>query len=159
MSGSYLFKKYVDTLYDLKLKKVKGAKLLLNILWGCLCEKKIYKQSTDFNEKVDLSGRDITRLQTDNAGIKTHYTKHDESQFRTNYGRIKPFVLAYARSQMFFSFRKYEPLLVRCHTDSLWLTEVPLDMFPPSDKLGCLKFEYSSHVEIKSLNKIIKNKK
>jgi hypothetical protein len=112
MSGSYLFKKYVDTLYDLKLKKVKGAKLLLNILWGALTEKKIYKQSTDFLEKVDLSGRDITRLQTD-THIRTHYTKHEESQFRTNYGRIKPFVLAYARSQMFFSFRKYEPLLVR----------------------------------------------
>jgi hypothetical protein len=121
-----------------------------------LSEKKIYKQSTDFNEKVDLSGRDITRLQTDNAGIKTHYTKHDESQFRTNYGRIKPFVLAYARSQMFFSFRKYEPLIVRMHTDSLYMTEEPSDMFPPSDKLGCLKKEFAGYVEIKSLNKIVK---
>ena len=153
-----LFKKYVDTLYDLKLKKVKGAKFCLNILWGALTEKKIYKQTTDFLEKVDLSGRDITRLQTD-THIRTHYTKHEESQFRTNYGRIKPFVLAYARSQMFFSFRKYEPLLVRCHTDSLYLTEAPSDMFPPSDKLGCLKKEFEGFVEIKSLNKIIKNKK
>ena len=158
MSGSYLFKKYVDTLYDLKLKKVKGAKFCLNILWGALTEKKIYKQTTDFLEKVDLSGRDITRLQTD-THIRTHYTKHEESQFRTNYGRIKPFVLAYARSQMFFSFRKYEPLLVRCHTDSLYLTEAPSDMFPPSDKLGCLKKEFEGYVEIKSLNKIMKNKK
>ncbi len=40
MAGSYLFKKYVDDLYDLKSQKVKGAKLLLNILWGALTEKK-----------------------------------------------------------------------------------------------------------------------
>ena len=130
----------------------------MNILWGALTEKKIYKQTADFLDKVDLSGRDITRLQTD-THIRTHYTKHEESQFRTNYGRIKPFVLAYARSQMFFSFRKYEPLLVRCHTDSLYLTEAPSDMFPPSDKLGCLKKEFEGFVEIKSLNKIVKNKK
>ena len=32
ISGSTLFKKYVETLYSLKQNKVKGAKLLLNIL-------------------------------------------------------------------------------------------------------------------------------
>jgi hypothetical protein len=32
-------------------------------------------------------------------------------------------------------------------------------MFPPSEKLGCLKKEFEGYVEIKSLNKIIKNKK
>ena len=48
MSGSYLFKKYVDTLYDLKLKKVKGAKLLLNILWGALTEKRFINKAPIF---------------------------------------------------------------------------------------------------------------
>jgi len=40
VSSALLFKKYVDNLYPLKLRKVKGAKLLLNILWGALCESK-----------------------------------------------------------------------------------------------------------------------
>jgi hypothetical protein len=125
------------------------------MLWGALSERKIFKQTTDLTEVVDLSGRDITRLQTDTF-IRTHYTKHDESQFRTNYGRIKPFVLAYARSQNYFSFRKWEGLIMRMHTDSLYMTEVPSDMLPPSKKLGLLKLEYEGHIEIKGLNKVIK---
>ena len=157
MSGSFLFKKYVDDLYPLKREKCKGAKLLLNVLWGALTETKIFKTSTGPTQQVDLSGRNITRLQTD-THIRTHYTKHEEGLFRTNYGRIKPFVLAYARSQMFFSFRKWEPLIVRIHTDSLYLTETPSDMLPPSDKLGCLKLEYNGKVEINGLNKVIKQK-
>ena len=155
ISGSYLFGRYVETIYELKAKGVKAAKPLLSMLWGALSEKKIFKQTTDMTETVDLSGRDITRLQTDTV-IRTHYTKHDESQFRTNYGRIKPFVLAYARSQNYFSFRKWEDLIMRMHTDSLYMIEVPSDMLPPSKKLGMLKLEYEGHIEIKGLNKVIK---
>ena len=158
MSGSFLFKKYVEDLYPLKQEKCKGAKLLLNILWGALTETKLFKQTTDPKDKFNLSGVQITRLQTD-THIRTHYTKHQEGLFRTNYGRIKPFVLAYARSQMFFSFRKWEPLVVRIHTDSLYLTNVPHDMLPPSNKLGCLKCEYEGHIEINGLNKVIKKEK
>ena len=155
ISGSFLFGRYVETLYELKAKGVKAAKPLLSMLWGALSERKIFKQTTDLTEVVDLSGRDITRLQTDTS-IRTHYTKHDESQFRTNYGRIKPFVLAYARSQNYFSFRKWEDLIMRMHTDSLYMIEVPSDMLPPSKKLGLLKLEYEGHIEIKGLNKVIK---
>jgi hypothetical protein len=157
MAGSYLFKKYVDDLYDLKSQKVKGAKLLLNVLWGALGEKKIYKQSTELTEHKDFSGCDITKLQVDDTRIRTHYTKPTENQFRTNYGRIKPFILAYARSQNYWSFRKYEHLIVRMHTDSLYLTEAPSDMLPPSDKIGMLKIEYAGPVNIMGLNKVIKS--
>jgi hypothetical protein len=82
----------------------------------------------------------------------------NEQQFRTNYGRIKPFLLAFARNQFYFSFRKWEDLIVRMHTDSLYLTEVPTDMHPPSDKLGCLKSEGKYKVEISGLNKVSKTK-
>jgi hypothetical protein len=158
ISGSYLFGRYVETLYELKLKGVKAAKPLLSMLWGSLGERKIFKQTTDMNEVVDLSERNITRLQTDTF-IRTHYTKHDDSQFRTNYGRIKPYVLAYARSQNYFSFRKWEHLIMRAHTDSLYLTEIPGDMLPPSKKLGMLKLEYEGYIEISGLNKVVKELK
>ena len=157
ISGSTLFKKYVETLYSLKQNKVKGAKLLINILWGALGEKKIFKESGSIHDKVDLSGRDITRLQYD-SHVRVHYTKHTESQFRTNYGRIKPFVLAYGRSKMYFRFKKYESLIVRSHTDSIYLTSKPEDI-QVSNKLGCLKHEYSGKVTITGLNKVVKNAK
>jgi len=157
VSGQLLFKKYVDDLYPLKLRKVKGAKLLLNILWGALCETKTYKKTVDYDIPFDLSGCDVKKLEASDK-LRTQFTKMNEQQFKTNYGRIKPFLLAFARNQFFFSFRKWEHLIVRMHTDSLYLTEVPSDMLPPSDKLGCLKFEGTYKVEISGLNKVSKTK-
>ena len=82
----------------------------------------------------------------------------NESQFKTNYGRIKPFILAFARSKFYFRFHKWEHLIVRMHTDSIFLTEVPSHLLPPCDKLGYLKCEGHYKVEITGLNKLIKTK-
>ena len=157
VSGQLLFKKYVDDLYPLKLRKVKGAKLILNILWGALTETKMYKKTVDYDTSFDLSGCDVKKLEASDK-LRAQFTKMNEQQFKTNYGRIKPFLLAFARNQFYFSFRKWEHLIVRSHTDSLYLTEVPTDMLPPSDKLGCLKFEGKYKVEITGLNKVSKDK-
>ena len=129
----------------------------MNILWGSLVESKIFKQTADINEKVDLSGRDIKRLQYD-SHVRINYTKPTESQFRTNYARIKPFVLAYGRMKMYFRFKKYEDIIVRMHTDSIATKSIPQDLPEVSNKLGCLKHEYSGHIIISGLNKVIKVK-
>ena len=49
-------------------------------------------------------------------------------------------------------------MIVRMHTDSVYLTEKPADLVPSSDKLGFLKFEGEYKVEITGLNKVIKTK-
>ena len=49
-------------------------------------------------------------------------------------------------------------MIVRMHTDSVYLTEKPADLVPSSDKLGFLKFEGEYKVEITALNKVIKTK-
>ena len=157
VSGALLFKKYIDDLYPLKLRKVKGAKLLLNILWGALTESRTFKKTVDYDVHIDLSGCDVKKLETSDK-LRTQFTKMNERKFKTNYGRIKPFLLAFARNQFYFSFRKWEHLIVRMHTDSLYLIEVPSDMLPPSDKLGCLKFEGEYKVQISGLNKVSKTK-
>jgi len=156
ISGQYLFRKYVEKLYELKQNKVKGSKPLLNILWGALTEKMVYKPRVKLDEETDLSGVNIHRLHCEDDHLKLHVSKPTEQLFVTNYGRIKPFVLAYARSQMFFSFRKWEPIVKRVHTDSLYLTEIPDDMLPCSNKLGHLKHEYSGKIRVISLNKVLK---
>jgi len=157
VSGALLFKKYVEDLYPMKQRKIKGAKLLLNILWGALTESKTYKKTVDYEVHIDLSGCDVKKIEASDK-LRTQFTKMNERLFTTNYGRIKPFLLAFARNQFFFSFRKWEHLIVRMHTDSLYLTEVPTDMHPPSDKLGCLKFEGEYEVQISGLNKVSKTK-
>ena len=157
VSGQLLFKKYVDDLYSMKLQKVKGAKLLLNILWGALTESRTYKKTVDYDVPFDLSGCDVKKLEASDK-LRTQFFKMNEQKFKTNYGRIKPFLLAFARNQFFFSFRKWEHLIVRMHTDSLYLTEVPTDMHPPSDKLGCLKSEGTYKVEISGINNVKKDR-
>ena len=52
--------------------------------------------------------------------------------------------------------KKFENLIVRVHTDSLYLTSTPEDLPPVSDKLGLLKHEYSGNIKILGLNKVIK---
>ena len=42
MNGAYLFKSFVDELFELKSQKVNGAKQILNTLWGGLTEKKSF---------------------------------------------------------------------------------------------------------------------
>ena len=152
IAGSYLFGKYVKTLYELKTEKVRGAKLLLNILWGALTETNTYKQVHQLTDTIDLTNTRITKLQSDGK-IRINHVKSNENQFKTNYGRIKPFILAYGRSQFFFSFRGWEHLIKRMHTDSIYLTEVPSNMLPPSGKIGCLKHEGSGIITISGLNK------
>ena len=50
-----LFKNYVDVLYKLKDKKIQGSKMILNMLWGVLCEKKKTKHYIDINVILLLS--------------------------------------------------------------------------------------------------------
>ncbi len=75
----------------MKLCKVKGAKLLLNILWGSLVESKTYKKTVDYDIQIDLSGCNIKKLEASDK-LRTQFTKMNEQQFKTNYGRIKPFL-------------------------------------------------------------------
>ena len=43
------------------------------------------------------------------------------------------------------------------HTDSIYLKEKPNDLPEISDRLGCLKHEYSGQIEVKGLNNVIHN--
>jgi hypothetical protein len=60
--------------------------------------------------------------------------------------------------KMYFRFKKYEDIIVRMHTDSIATKSIPEDLPELSNKLGCLKHEYTGHVIISGLNKVIKLK-
>jgi hypothetical protein len=156
MNGAYLFKTYIDELYELKQQKVKGSKDLLNVLWGALVESEHYNHFIEQEEECKVDDARITRIIVDNKiRIKCIYRK--KKQFKTNWGRIKPFVLAYARSRMFFSFRKFEPLVIRMHTDSLVMKEKN-DELKTGPELGNLKYEGVFQVDITGLNRTNKRK-
>ena len=156
MNGAYLFKTYIDELYELKQQKVKGSKDLLNVLWGALTESTYYYHDVKQEEECKVDDARITRINVDSK-IRIQCIYHKKKQFKTAWGRIKPFVLAYARSRMFFSFRKFEPLVIRMHTDGFYMKEKN-DELKTGPELGNLKYEGTHEVDIQGINKCNKRK-
>jgi hypothetical protein len=154
MNGAYLFKSFVDELFELKSQKVNGAKQILNTLWGGLTEKNHFNHTYDPNEKMNINDCNISRISYGNK-LSIKCTYYDKPQFKTNWARIKPYILAYAREQMFYRFRSMESDIVYLHTDGFLMKDGHPEMFL-SDKLGGLKYEGTSDVNIIGFNK--KNK-
>lgn len=156
MNGAYLFKTYIDELYALKKNKVKGAKQIMNVLWGALSESTHYYHNVGQDEECKVDDAKISRITVDDK-IRIQCIYKKKKQFKTNWGRIKPFVLAYARSRMYFVFKKFEPLIIRMHTDSLVL-EQKNEELKTGPELGNLKYEGMFKVNITGMNKTNKVK-
>ena len=157
MDGAFLFNKYVDELYELKMKGIQGAKEILNILWGALCETRIYKQSVDYDEEVNIENCELNHLHAGDNLYVEYMNYSNKKIFKTNFGRMKPFLIAYGRHSMMKIFSKYEHLVIRMHTDGFYLKEQPSDILT-GPKIGNLKYEGQYRVTIEGINKMTKEK-
>ena len=154
MNGAFLFQRYVKELYALKLKKVKGSKDLLSILWGGCTETKLYEYYDHDDRDTNITEAVIFKIHAgDKISIKCHHIKH--KLHRTNWGRIKAFVLSYARNHMFYCFRRFEDDIVRINTDCIYLRK-DSDLIKTGTNIGNLKLEYKGYIEISGLNKMLK---
>jgi len=154
LAGKHIFTDYVDELYKIK-KESKLAKTLLTLLWGALGEyKKTRHIATDENP-LDLKGRSIRdfKIRKD----YTYTTVIEKKAYKTNWGRISPFILANGRRKLFNSvpsLKHYEHI-VRFQTDSIYYKS-KVDI-KHSDKLGQLKkIVLEKGCEIENQTKIIK---
>ncbi len=154
VNGAYMFKNYINELFDLKTKKIEGAKLLLNILWGALCQKNSYKHIKRCDEPFELNDCELVGLAYDGRNIITESIPYHEAYYETNYARIKPFIISYGRYYCYHKFRAIEDDIIRVHTDGV-MTKKAVEM-EESDKLGGIKYEYYKQVEITGLNKLVK---
>jgi len=149
--GSKLFGKFVNTLFPIKQKKVKTAKLILNCLWGSLVQKKIIQHKINIDDEPYDLGHD-TNLealhQLNNTTWKIDYTIHNK-QFETNYARIKPFLISYGRYVLYNNIKNFVDDIVHAHTDG-FITKRDVNI-KTGFYLGEIKFE--GHDE----NTIIKN--
>ena len=159
VTGNSLFKKYVELLYELKLKGIEGSKQLLNILWGVLTQKNICKMVVSNNSKEIMNIQDSKML----VGIKPADNKNTiieigymQKFYETNYGRIAPFLLARGRAKISKIMQPHIESIVRCHTDSL-LSKVPLNI-PTSTELGGLKLTVYKNIEILNNVSVTKTK-
>jgi hypothetical protein len=155
MNGAFLFKHYVNDLYALKEKKIQGSKDLLNILWGALSESNYNKFSVDSETELNIKNAKIVSMYTTDERIKLKVISYEYGYFKTNFARMKAFVLAYGRDRLYHIFHNYENLVVRAHTDGVFMTEYPESILTGT-KLGHVKYEGTKYVDIKGLNKIKK---
>ena len=153
LTGTELFKQYVVHLYELKKNNIKISKLILNILWGKLCQTKIKKNIID-NEKmviIDDEIKSIMPLNGNNVRINT-YKKSD--QYVSGWARIGPFIMSKGREKIAKIIDKIgNQNIVRCHTDGI-ISKIYPDI-ELGENLGDLKFEESSNlINIKNCNSV-----
>ena len=150
LTGSQLFGDFVKLLFPLKQKKIKKAKIILNILWGALCQINqipLYLNESSNDELLIESDRDILAINPiDENNIKLDIVRYS-NYYETNFARIAPYLLARGRALL---SRHMEPNIEhirRVHTDG-YISAVKLDVKTGSD-IGELKFEgYSTHCKI-----------
>lgn len=143
LTGSQLFKEFVDTVFPLK-QKYKLGKQILNCLWGALCQmnRKHHKMGTAdaYEVRDDCVIDSLTPYDDENIMI----TYHEQNNLYANrYARIEPFVLSNGRYLLYSTMKDHHEKLVYVHTDGV-ICDRKLDI-KTGDKLGDLKFEGFRH--------------
>jgi hypothetical protein len=159
MNGGFLFSHYMNDLYELKTKKIKGSKDVLNILWGALCENNIHKRNIDFDENVSLTDYKLISFNGSDDKFNFRLLPKRTRQFKTNWARIKPFLLSMGRLSLFKCYQKYENITIRINTDGIYFSEKPEELHNIATdkktnwKLGYLKYEGEKEIDLMGLNK------
>lgn len=162
-SGKHLFGKYIDKLYELKKNGVKGAKNLLNTLWGSLseCSEKSKPKKYSVKEGKEFTLRDgleIVEIEVID-GVEYITVQSIDRQYETPFARIKPFMTSAGRLVMGNLLYDHQDKLLRVHTDGFISTE-KLEFTEEEDKMSegtglCqIKVEQEGHFMLKgtSLN-------
>jgi hypothetical protein len=161
MQGSRIFGEYINMLFVLKKKKIEGAKALLNVLWGALCQKNFTKHYCH-NEKVpEYSGSIIDIVPLSNPMNEKEETNNSfqfrtierECQYKTDYARLAPFLLARGRQIINELLIPHIKNVVRVHTDGFLITK-KMEVETGCD-LTCLKYEGEERVRIENVNKVV----
>ena len=150
-----VFTTYIDYLFELKEKKVSKAKLILNILWGSLCEidksRLVYKNrliniSSDcdvYSIKPDDKDENILRI------VTTNQTKF----YKTGFARLSPFLISKGRSMIANICYLHREHIKQIHTDG-FISDTLLDI-KTGDNIGDLVYEGACEdVDIQHCNNV-----
>ena len=78
----------------------------------------------------------------------------NKSCFKTDFGRLKPFILSQCRLKMSMLLVDHVEFLEILHTDG-FKSKIELTDLKLSDEIGGLRFEGSRNVKIVNVNKIV----
>ena len=150
-----IFTTYIDYLFELKERKVPKAKLILNILWGSLCE--IDKSRVVYhNRLINIdSDCDVYSIKPDDKDenklriVITNQTKF----YKTGFARLGPFLISKGRHMIATMCYPHREHIKWCHTDG-FISDISLDI-RTGDNIGDLVFEgYCEDVDIQHCNNV-----
>ena len=139
IQGDKVFNEYVYKFFDLK-KHYKNSviKDCLSGFWGRLCEaKQKYKSFDTKDEEIVLEDDEVfnePKEENDDKMVYTVFNKHNV--YKTNYARIKPFITAKLRLDMYERiFEKYKNThkFLRIATDGV-IVDKPIEEFENTKK-------------------------
>ena len=142
VSGKVLFGEYIDYFYALKNQNVKGAKKIMNCLWGALGESNLKTIPYNIFEEDDLHGNNqvVEMIATNEEGTEGFQKVVDpDKYFEYDLARIKPFLLAKGRKKISETIKPYVNNLLYAHTDSL-IVDKPIDI-KTGTNIGDLMYE------------------
>ena len=150
-----VFTTYIDYLFDLKERKIPKAKLILNVLWGKLCEvnkhRLVYKNQL-INIDADDDVYSIKPDDKDENKLRIVTTKQSK-YYTTGFARLSPFLISKGRhmiGSMCYPHREY---IKQIHTDGI-ISDTKLDI-KTGDNIGDLVEEgYCENVEIQHCNNV-----
>jgi len=118
-----VFKNYIDILFPLKDNNIKKSKIILNILWGSLCEIDKRKQyiQTSFKIEEDEEICEIYPSSDDTSHIlkTTKFNKY----YKTPYARLCPFIIAQGRKHMSNIMFEHKNNILRIQTDGFLINK------------------------------------
>lgn len=166
VTSNQIFKEFVDFLFPLKQKKIKGAKPILNIIWGSLSEKNkktktvgrgeepILKRGIDQSSSLKMlkenpdslfpiydfkPNQEIYKAMPECQGDSITFLQPDQ-MYKYNYARLKPFLLAKARTDIVNVFKPYLEHIIRVSTDG-FMSRVPIEYKNIGNEMGQLRYD------------------
>lgn len=146
VTGSVLFKPFIDMLYEMRKKHSNNDfKKILNLNWGSLCATNIstyqYDITKDLNININIDTDRHTIINQYLMGdtVKIEYCKKNE-YFKYNFVRFKPFLLAFGRKRITDIIKPYIDNIKAINTDGFKVNLELVDIKLGSE-IGGLRFE------------------
>jgi len=146
ISTKRLTKDYQE-LYELS-KKVKLSKLIMNSVWGSVCEKtkKISKLQNDNIKSISVND---TIQRFNNSFLITQYS--NVKPFKSNFARMGMFLTSKGRYELYKIISKHQDKIIYAHTDGFISTKRL--KIQQGQNMGELRFEGKyENLEIKNKN-------
>lgn len=141
IKSATIFHEYVQYFYELKKKDIKIAKKFLNVFSGAMSKLNKQYKKTNKDSTIEISDKDIINIKRIGEEHSIMYLPK-KSHFKYSFARQTIFCVNKMKIYLQKLIKEHEPYVVRCHTDSLTLSnEDPIKSFAIGKGLSQWKYE------------------